>query len=183
MNLRRLSPPVAPTRINIRCIAHSVRHVRVRCTLSKLEQIGRNDLWLIRVLRVRSPGKYEYRHRNYPFTGRSSSGTGLPLDTAARTSAWDISEKWTGSDGGIKMGYERDSREKQTHRFFTESNMISDHDQEYKSINAYATYIHYINRRPRVTLDLQVVLSRLGSAQLVGPARPSWDEPSRAELL
>ena len=127
MNLRRLSPPVAPTRINIRCIAHSVRHVRVRCTLSKLEQIGCNDLWLIRVLRVRSPGKYEYRHRNYPFTGRSSSGTGLPLDTAARTSAWDIMKcgqgamvgsKWamSGTQGSVYIG-EADTS------FFTESNM------------------------------------------------------------
>ena len=57
MNLTRL-PPVYINRQTITW----VRYIRIWRKLSKLEQISRDDLWPIRVLRVPAQRQIEYRH-------------------------------------------------------------------------------------------------------------------------
>ena len=65
--------------------------VRVGRELSELEYIGRDDLRAVWVLRAQL--KTRISTRKLFFTGRSMSGTEMPLGTAARTSDWDIMEQ------------------------------------------------------------------------------------------
>jgi hypothetical protein len=62
--------------------------VRVGRELSELQYIGRDDLRAVWILRAQR--KMRISTGKSSLTGRSISGTKMPLGTAARTSDWDI---------------------------------------------------------------------------------------------
>lgn len=90
MNLTRLS---SRERFNVRIQTErdiEQMYARVWCELSKLEQIVRDNLWLVRVLRGERKKRTLTRKRKQCPTGSSRSGLGMPLGTAARTAVEDI---------------------------------------------------------------------------------------------